>query len=359
MAYLERLAAEFDIRLVSFEKDSRPAPDVVQRLASAGVQWVPLRYHRRPPVGSTTFDISRGARVLGRLLRDRPADILHARSYVPMEMVLRTPSARASRVLFDIRGFWADERVEGGIWRRGGALYRYAKRRERVFFRRADAVVTLTHASVPVIEEWTGAERVPIDVIPTCTQVGRFSASQPGSGGPRAVWAGSLSTWYRFDLGVRLARVGGLPLAVFTRETQAARAAAPDAVDIRSLPQEEMPDALRAGDIGLCLYRPGFSRLATAPTRLAEYLAAGMPVAVSGGVGDLAGIVHAERVGVALEDDGDEALAEAAAELKRLAADTEVRERCRRVAAARFDISAGTRRYAEIYHRMITMRSGR
>jgi glycosyltransferase involved in cell wall biosynthesis len=351
VAYVERLAADFDIRLLSFEKETRPASDIAERLESAGVEWIPLHYHRRPPVASTAYDIGRGARTLARLLRSRPADILHARSYVPMELVSRTPGSSASHLLFDIRGFWADERVEGGIWRKG-ALYRFAKRRERSFFRRADAVVTLTRASIPVIEEWEANGRIPIEVIPTCTDVDGFSETRPRAAGPRAVWVGSLSTWYRFDLAVRFARLAGLPLAVFTRETELARSLAPDAEVVRSLHPDEVAGTLHAGDIGLTLVSAGFSRIASAPTRLPEYLAAGMPVAVSPGVGDMADIVHENGVGVAIESDSDSALTEAAALLSRLAADPEVRERCREVARRLFDVSEGARRYANLYERL-------
>ncbi|HEY1357611.1 MAG TPA: glycosyltransferase [Thermoleophilaceae bacterium] len=351
VAYLERLAAEFDIRLVSFEKEPRPARDIAERLESAGIEWIPLRYHGRVPLASTAYDLVRGVRALNRALRTRPADIIHTRSYVPTELVLRTASTNHSRLLFDIRGFWVDERVEGGIWRRG-LLYRYGKRRERSFFKRADAVVTLTRASVPVIEGWLADRQIPVDVIPTCTDVERFAGTQPRSGGAHSVWMGSLSTWYRFDLAARLARLAGLPLNVFTRETETARAIAPEAADIRSLHPREVAGALHAGDVGLCLYTPGFSRLACAPARLAEYLAAGMPVAVSAGVGDMADIVREEGVGVVIEDEDDDALVTAGESLKALGSEGDARARCREVARRLFDVADGARRYADTYRRL-------
>jgi glycosyltransferase involved in cell wall biosynthesis len=350
VAYLERLAADFDIRLLSFEKETRPAPDIAERLESAGVEWIPLRYHGRPPVVSTAYDVARGARLLDRALRDQPAEIVHTRSYVPMELVLRTASRIGARLLFDIRGFWVDERVEGGVWRKG-ALYRFAKRRERSFFRRANAVVTLTRASVPVIEEWTANGRIPIEVIPTCTDVDRFAGTELRADGPRAVWMGSVSTWYRFDLAARFAKVAGLPLTVFTRETHSAQAIAPDADEIRSLHPDGVAEAMYEGDIGFCLVRGGVSKIASAPTRLAEYLAAGMPVAVND-FGDMAEIVRRERVGVVIEDDHDSALRATAQSLLRLAADPEARARCREVARRLFDLSEGTRRYADLYERL-------
>ena len=91
----------------------------------------------------------------------------------PALMATRSMTLKHARLLFDMRGFWADERVEGGIWRRG-VLYRLAKRQERRFFARADGVVTLTEASLPWIRSQLGSRSIPVEVIPTCVALDRF-----------------------------------------------------------------------------------------------------------------------------------------------------------------------------------------
>ncbi len=58
-----------------------------------------------------------------------------------------------------------------------------------------------------------------------------------------------------------------------------------------------MPSELHEGDVGLCLVKSSFSKVASAPTRFAEYLAAGCPVAVTPGVGDLEELVEDSRRG--------------------------------------------------------------
>src|SRR4051794_19321096 len=189
VAYLERLASDCDIDLISFEKPADDRDEVAQRLAARGVGWHPLLYHRRPPVASTAFDVARGTRLIRRLAEgiDGPL-ILHARSYVPALMAVRAGLGERARFLFDIRGFWADERVEGGIWRRG-AVYRLAKRYERRFFAEADAVVTLTRSSVDQIRAWMSPNDAPVEVIPTCVDVERFARGRNGDRPARIVWA--------------------------------------------------------------------------------------------------------------------------------------------------------------------------
>jgi glycosyltransferase involved in cell wall biosynthesis len=274
-------------------------------------------------------------------------------------MALSARHATRAELLFDIRGFWADERVEGGLWRQGGLLYRLAKGCERSFFAEADAIVTLTHASVGQIRVWAGERAVPIEVIPTCVDAERFSGRPERPGGPHVIWSGSIGTWYRFDLAPRLAAALSLPLTVITRQAaQARRLLAGHPASVRSAAPEHMPAELFARDIGLCLYRPAFSRIATAPTRFAEYLAAGMPVVVTHGVGDLEALVEDRGVGVVLRGDDDEAIAAAAARVRALAGDPDLPERCRRLARERFDVGNGTARYAALYRRLLAAPGG-
>jgi glycosyltransferase involved in cell wall biosynthesis len=349
--YLVRLATEYEITLISFEKRRDAVPPVSELLRAHGIDWIPLAYHRRPPVASTLFDVLAARRALARAARQHGApDIVHVRSYVPALMALLARRATGGKLLFDIRGFWADERVEGGLWRPRGILYRVAKRCERRFFREADAVVTLTQASVAQIDAWTGQRRVPIEVVPTCVELERFPDRPPRPTGPHAVWSGSIGTWYRFDLVARLAAALDLPLTVLTRQTELARQVLGGyAAEVRWVPPEDVPGQLFAGDIGLCLIASSFSKTASAPTRFAEYLAAGMPVLVTEGVGDLEAIVDSCRVGVVLRGEDDRALADAAARLRVLSADPDVRTRCRKLAEGRFDAARASAQYAAIY----------
>ena len=355
IAYLARLARSWDVTLLSFEKpgaaDRHAA--VATQLRDLGVTWIAARYHGRPPVASTALDVLSGVRAIGREQAARPFDVVAARSYVAALIATRAIGP-ATPFVFDIRGFWADERVDGGSWRRGGAMDRLVRSCERRFFARADAVVTLTHASVPFIRPRLRSPDIPLDVIPTCAEVERFAGTQPRPGGPHAVWNGSLGPWYRFDLAVRLARELGLPLSVLTRQVHEARTALDGLdADVRSVPFEEMASALFAGDVALSLIRPSFSKIASAPTRVAECLAAGQPIVTCPGVGDLESIVAHHGVGVMLEDESQEALRAAARRLLELAGSQAVRDRCRRVARDHFDVDDGARRYDAVYRALV------
>jgi glycosyltransferase involved in cell wall biosynthesis len=352
VAYLECLAEHAEITLVSFEKDDRFRNRMRDRLADSGVDWHPLEYHATPKVASTAWDVRQGVRLLNELATGTGPDIVHTRSYVAALMAVRSRALQNARFLFDIRGFWADERLEAGIWRRG-LLYGLAKRFEREFFARADAVVTLTDASVTQVRRWVGDRDIPVVVIPTCVDLERFRPNPP-RGRSSAIWNGSVGTWYRFDLAVPFARALEMPLKVLTRQVDLARAVLDGReADVRSVEPESVPGELRRGDVGLCLYQPSFSRLATAPTRFGEHLAAGNPVVTLPGVGDMAEIVRRERVGVVLDDESSPAMKRAASELKALLREPGTTDRCVDTAKRLFPLDLGVRRYSELYERLV------
>ncbi len=362
LSYLFRLAGEFELTLFSFEKDAERREQLCAELAEHGILWHPLEYHRRPPVLSTLLDAVAGVLAVRNAARrhGRP-EIVHVRSYVPALIALWARRFTGGKLVFDIRGFWVDERVEGGIWPQTSAayrwLYRVAKRCERWFFASADAVVTLTQASLPQIRSWVGGREIPLVVIPTCTDVERFRGSARLPQGPQLTWCGSVGTWYRFDLVAPLARACGLPLVVITRQPELAREILGQAsADVLSLDAAQVPAALHPGDVGVSLCVGSFSKTASAPTRFAEYLAAGMPVIVNRGVGDVAQIVEERGVGVVLGGEDEASIAEAAQRAVALAADPEVQERCRQTSRELFDVDAGARRYAQLYRTLLGLR---
>jgi glycosyltransferase involved in cell wall biosynthesis len=358
LAYLFRLAADYDITLFSFEKRDADVAALANELRDHGIRWLPLRYHKRPPVLATLLDAVVGWRAMLRAARTARPDIVHVRSYVPALIALWARPWTTNVLLFDIRGFWADERVEGGIWPSERlvyrALYSIAKWCESRFFARAQAVVTLTHASIPHIRRLAGRPDLAVEVIPTCVDLERFIPRPPNAAGPRLTWSGSVGTWYRFDLVPPLAGSIALPLQVLTRQTELAhRLLNGMQATVCSLTPDEVPGALCSGDVGLSLCVSSFSKVASAPTRFAEYLAAGMPVVVTTGVGDVAAIVEQYEVGVVLRGEDEEGLRDAATRLRLLLKDKALPARCRMVASQLFDVKSGSRSYAEIYDRLL------
>jgi glycosyltransferase involved in cell wall biosynthesis len=377
VSYLERLAADHAITLISFEKPADAADParvkaMAGRLAERQIEWVPLRYHKRPPVLSTALDAIAGIVRARRIARSRGIQIIHARGYVPALIALGARGAGRAAFLFDMRGFWVDEKVEAGHWAAGGMLYRLGKWWERRFYAAADAVVSLTAAGVRAIPQ-LGVQLpagVPVVVIPTCADLQRFSpgpkdatlAAQLGlTGAPVIGCVGTMGNWYmRQDMIDCLAAFAAswptLRILIVTRDDRDAlradleRAGVPGGrLAITGASFAEMPRYIRLFDAGLFFIKPTFAKRASAATKMAEFLGCGVPVVINDGVGDSGTIVRDGQVGVVLSTLDAEAFAAAATAARAMIADPAMPERCRRVATEVFDLDAGAAEYRRLY----------
>ncbi|MGQ0543114.1 MAG: glycosyltransferase [Blastocatellia bacterium] len=160
----ERGEGRLTVSLLTFEPDVHfDAVNIRAELAAEGIEWHWLRYHKRPSVPATFFDVLNGARFIAKLMRRERFDILHARSHVPtlMGALGRKFSRRKPKLLFDIRGFFPEEYTDAGLWPEGGWLYRAAKRIERWLMKEADGFVVLTEKAREIL--FGDGEAVPLD----------------------------------------------------------------------------------------------------------------------------------------------------------------------------------------------------
>jgi glycosyltransferase involved in cell wall biosynthesis len=369
IAYLERLTGDARLILVSYEKpadwaDERRRAAVAERLERAGIAWRPLTYHKQPTVPATLFDILQGLVVGVWLAARHNVAIVHARSYLPALIGWAIKLLTGAKLLFDMRGLWADERTDGGIWPAGGRLYRIVKRLERLLLLGADHVVTLTHASKAVIEAFPyldGRRHAPISVIPTCADLDLFT---PGDDTPQPFtlgYVGSIGTWYMFDEVLACFRLirerdSEARLLVVNRNEQervralAAEADIPlDAVEIVSAEHAQIPRLVRRMSAGAAIIRPVYSKIASAPTKLAEYLGCGVPCLGNTGVGDMEFMLEHEGAGVALRAFTDDERRRALDRLWSLCRSPDIKTRCRDVAQRHFSVDQGAADYRAIY----------
>jgi len=182
LPYVLRLGeAGVHLLVLSYEKPAQwnqPArADLRQSLAARGVVWYALKYHKTPALLAKSYDLARGLLLAIVLIATRRVAIVHARSYVAAVMALVAKQLTGCKFLFDMRGLWVDERVDGHWWRPDSPLFRIAKRFEASFLRHADHVVVLTtglKALLPAFPVMKHRPELPISVIPTCVDLHRF-----------------------------------------------------------------------------------------------------------------------------------------------------------------------------------------
>jgi glycosyltransferase involved in cell wall biosynthesis len=377
LPYLRQLSgAGREVSLLTFEPDLKHAwsgeeiEEWRARLEADGIRWLRLPYHKRPSVPATLYDIAAGARLAARLVRREGVDVLHARAHVPMAMALLAQQWTGCRLVFDIRGLMAEEYLDAGIWTEGSAPFRAVKRVERAGIRRADQLVVLTKRLRDWLVERGLKESQRIEVIPCCVDFSRFDEDQvkdapPGAGRFEVVYAGSVTGLYmleemgRFFLALQAQRPGALLRILTTSSPDDAasvlRRSGLDDQDfwIGAVPPAEVPLYLRRAQLGISFRRRTFSQIAASPTKIPEYLAAGLPVVCNAGIGDMDDLLSSERVGVLVESFDEKSYQETSRRVLALSAEPGIRTRCAEVARRRFDLAkVGGRGYLNVYRRI-------
>jgi hypothetical protein len=383
LPYLTGLARRgHQITILSCEKEARLAASeaIVQRICDeAGIKWCRLKYRNRPPVLAHAWLLLELIRTARRLQRRERFDLLHCRSYIPAMAGLSLKRRFGVKLLFDMRGFWADEKLEGGSWPQSSAVYRavyrYVKKAEKGLVEGADHLVSLTEEGKRVMLTWPelagAAER--ITVIPCCVDFAHFplpdreartkARKRLGISEDSKVvcYLGSLGTWYMPSEMLDFFRVysnrhEGARFLIITPDAPApiraaarARGVAPESLVITPATREEVPALMSAADIGLFFIRPVSSKAASSPTKMGEILALGLPTVANEGIGDVARILEATGTGVAVSSFDDPSYQRAIETVEGIALRPgEIRKR----ALPWFDAEMGIERYDQIYRRM-------
>ena len=385
LPYLCGLArADRHIAIISCEKPAafaRNGESVQAITTAAGLSWIALTYRKSPPVLSTVIDI---ISIRLRALREHvlaPFRLVHCRSYLT-SLVGLAVQKRGAKFIFDMRGFWADERVDAGLWPRTNPLYpliyRFFKAREKVFLARADAIVSLTHTGKAEMLTWPGCEDLAdkIDVIPCCVDTAVFNPALAtpadcdaararlgiGADEPVLAYLGSIGTWYMLvemlEFFARLLKQQPNARFLFVTQEPAAPTFAKAAtlgIDVGRLvitaaPRDEVPVLLSLAQFGIFFIRPTYSKMSSSPTKQGELMAMGIPVVCNSGVGDTDAIVEKYGSGVLVAEHSAAAYDAAIAQM--IAERFDARA-IRAGALDYFGLDKGVARYRAIYDRLL------
>jgi glycosyltransferase involved in cell wall biosynthesis len=377
--YLEGIAEHpRKVHVLSFEKTERlPLRlSLESELRVKGIEWQFLSFTRHGGKIGKVWDLGRMHVYVLWIVLTCGISIIHSRTQVTAQAGLLAAKLFRRKLIFDMRGFWADERVDGGLWSRTAIIdklaYWYSKKVELRLLLYSDAVVTLTKRSVAEINR-RAKLRGPLYVIPCCADFEHFvpltaeeiKVSRYDLGIPQddlvLCYLGSLGTWYMFDemlhFFVEVSReypnskwlVVTKDWTDFHEELVRTRGGKHlrSRIVVRSATRAEVPRIAGAADIVLSFIRPAYSKLASSPTKLGEALAMGLPLVCNKGVGDVDELVQEVDGGIVIDLSPD-SIRDAITKLSQV--------RCkkgpalRKRARARLDLSLAHTTYRQLYN---------
>jgi len=327
LPYLKGLCKKgYAFHLVGFEKPhayKNQKKIIEQEVAATDIHWVPMRYHKSPQVLSTLYDIWQMRGVAKKLVKKNDIKIVHCRSYIPMLIGLYLKRKYDIKLIFDMRGFWADERVDGKIWDLKNPIFRiiynYFKKKEIEFSLKSDHIVSLTHAgkeemvsgrlfkrkSIKITEDQ-------ISVIPCAVDMNLFDSDkisksivkgQKSKLGLNAddkilIYLGSLGTWYLVKEMLKFYKLwleqhpqykflwvtkdNTDPIKNYCHELD---------IDLSNIffasaDRSQVPAYLKMADLGIFFIKPAYSKKASSAVKMGEMMAMGLPIVTNSEVGD-------------------------------------------------------------------------
>lgn len=382
--YLQGLTQQgYSFTIISFEKPKQfqKGKDQIQSLLDdSGIYWVPLTYHRSPPVLATLYDVWRMRWKAYELQQTYNFRIVHCRSYIPALIGMAMKRRLGVKFVFDMRGFWADERVEGGLWNLKNPVYRfifnYFKRRERELLSYADYTITLTHKAKQVIHQWKNIQRQPISiqVIPCCVDIELFDPAKINQSAQNALrnqlgipdnafvlsYLGSLGTWYMAEEMLNFFSVlqqsrpdafflfitQGLPKTIQQLGQQQGIDA--NKIVVASATRLEVPLYLSLSNWSVFFIKPVFSKQGSSATKMGEIMSMGIPLVTNRGIGDSDIIVQESGVGVLTDPRHNQAAIDAIAHGSAIPA-----KHIRTAAITHFSLLKGVTAYRKVYQQLM------
>jgi len=354
LPYIEGLSrCGYRFSLFTFEKSNRYrelGKRLNVRCEENSIAWHPLRYTKKPPIGSTVYDMKKLYTRIKDLHSQKPIDLIHSRSYLPAIIALKLKKKYSIPFLFDMRGFYADERVDGKIWNLKNPTFKivfdYFKKNERKFIEEASAIVSLTNAGKFEIERWfledkrfggdenyynfdiASKVKDKISVIPCTVDLDHFQPKRISQ--TKRKWAcaqygldpdldylgyvGSMHTWYMsyemIDCYAEILKTNPqVRFLVLSHDDISAYREYAESLGIPNsylikveADRKDVPALLSLMSASIFFILPAYSKKASSPTKQGELMAMGIPVICNDGVGDSGEIVRRYNAGFVIDD---------------------------------------------------------
>ena len=337
LPYLVGLAKKGNtIGIVSCEKKENwdlNSQLIKEILTDANISWSYCFYKTgKPFISQLQNYLSLKKIVVKEIKKNNENTILHCRSYLPGLIGLSTKKKFNTGFIFDMRGFWADERIEGGIWNKnniiGSYLYSYFKKKEKELLMNADHIISLTTKAKETILDWKlGNDSSKISVIPCCADLHHFSKENINATKLNSIqekfpqlknkfvlsYVGSLGTWYMADEMLAFFKILSTKTDAFfliiTKDNpnlihDAAKKARVDLdkLVLISSSRIDIPYYISLSSASLFFIKPTFSKSASSPTKMGELLSMGIPIITNTGIGDVDAIIKETRCGVLINE---------------------------------------------------------
>lgn len=365
--------------VISFEKpeklNEKKKVDITKKiLAENDIKWMPLKYHKRFRIIATAWDILMGVFSGIWIYRKFQFEVIHSRSFIASVIASIIKYVVKSFFIYDVRGFWSDERIMGGTLNKS-FLYKVIKEIEIKLLKKADHVIVLTDAAKISLNSF-GVNDINnrVSSIPCCVNE-RFRFSSEERNKVRSelgvssrfivLHAGSLEKWYRIDkmmecfAHIKKIRKNALFLILSSMDKTSldpamkASCLSWNSVKIATVNFSEMPSYISAADMGLFFLKTSPAAAGFSPVKLGEYISCYLPILSNTNIGDMDKLFSSYKVGSLISEYTDVSYKTAFNKILSLKEDSKAfKWQCDQAIQNELSLKMGVHRYSNIYNKM-------
>lgn len=301
------------------------------------------------------------------IIKFKKFDIIHSRSYISAFLSFLIKKFFKIKYVFDMRGFWLEERIEWNIWSEKSILYKFFKYFEKKIICESNSIVTLTSVAIPIIRNKYNLNNSNIifESIPTCVNTKNkiFYSQREYTSKIVLAHLGAIGTRYEFkkylELGKKIKSKRNVFFSIFNKGehkyilNQIKQNDINDSdYKLKYVMPYDISNSLNDVNLGVFFPIKGCYLNGYFPTKLGEFLSNGIPIITSKINRDVDSLIINNRIGLVIDDLNKFIYDDLNNKLIEDLLTTETAIRCKKIAENYFDINTAVMQYNKIYNQI-------
>jgi len=329
LEYLFDLSKNNKFFIISFERDNDAdkLQETSELVKKHNIEWFHFSYSNRFGLLSSVYQVSRAVLKGFSLIKKNSIEIVHVRSFIPAVIGLVLKKITDVKLLFDIRGFAIDEKLDSGRFTSDSFIYKKLKKLDNYLYQSSDHIVTLTHSAKDTLSNYLQIVDSKFSVIPTCANKSIFKTidknkkqkirKQLGFSDTDIILVHTGTVLNRYDFFAEillfkelLARDQRFKFLIVNKDEHEyirgvfkEHAISENDYRVLSSAFDQVYKYLNISDFSLFFIPPTFAKKAMAPTKFAENVACLLPSITNQGVGDMDFYLFNYQVGYVVDLD--------------------------------------------------------
>lgn len=367
--YLKKLSIYHDYYLISFEKKSdlkeyKISTKLKYKFNIINVKWKKFLYVKKKNIFKIFYNFIFCFFYIFFLLISKNIKIIHIRSYIPGIIILPLLYVFKIKLIFDIRGFLPNEKIDRENWDPGSIKINFLKFIERKLINKSNYIITLTNESKKIIIDNYKYKHNKIEVIPTCVNIDNFKyINKKYEHKINFCFLGSLNKAYDFiemtNFVHNISKINKNYFFYFYIKDNnnylfnllQDKNINKNRYLIKFINTDDVSKYLDNIDFGFFFLKKNTSIKASFPTKIAEYLSKGIPIVCNNFNSDIEEIISNKQLGILIDYKNID-YDKLTNKINILVNNENINKICREYAENNLSINYGCNKYLEVYDKI-------